>query len=581
MNGAAIPFVAPLAALFLAAPLAAQVTLQVWTGLPSDSLFGVSVDTLGDVTGDGVSEVAVASHGRIYVLSGADGSTVYDFPALFGLVTRAGDMDGDGSPDLLVLSTGGSCVCSMVVQVRSGPDGALLLQVDDETDAHAVAAVSDVDGDGSRDLVIGTPSADAGPIYDAGRVALYSGADGSLLYALNGAWQQGYTGYMVADVGDVDEDGYGDFAFNDQLDSGVPLVRVVSGFDGETVLTFDAFAGRPELWAVDDLDGDGRLELAMSGSFVEPGLTHFRIVSTATWEELLVIPGGSDKPIRVGDVDGDGRPDIGHGHWEPSVEPRALRISSMATGAKVFDLDHPDDEGDWFGRELAPLQDLDGDGRVEFVTSLPAFDGNAGCVALVSLVPASIGAVQPGSVTMAELSELPVRVLGQGLEYADEVHVGDQVLTLDDPAVTAVGFGELVLQPSPSALGTVPISVLNHGMPESNALPLTFAVTHPPVLATDAVAFTGAGFGWKLFGGAGHTGLLLLAATPSTFTLKGWTVLREFILITSVPLDAVGTGGLQVIVPPAAAGLAFYSQFVTVQGSLVGATNIILTLVIF
>ena len=580
MSRAAIPFVVSLAALVLAAPLAAQVTLQVWSGPPSDSLFGVSVDTLGDVTGDGVSEVAVASFGRVYVLSGADGSTVYDFPALFGLVARAGDMDGDGSPDLLLRSTTGGAGGFVVVQVRSGADGVVLVQVDDEPNAHAVAALTDVDGDGSRDLVIGTPSADTGPTLNAGRVAVYSGADGSLLYALYGAWQDGFAGYTVADLGDVDGDGYGDFAFNDQLDTGVPLVRVVSGHDGQTVLTFDAIE-RPSVWAVDDLDGDGRPELAMCGSFLEPGLAHLRIVSTATWEELLVIPGASDKPIRVGDVDGDGRPDIGHGHWIPSVPSRALRIRSMATGAELFDLDPPDDEGDWFGRELAPLQDLDGDGRVEFVTSLPIFDGKDGCVALVSLVPASIAAVQPGSVTMAELSELPVRVLGQGLEYADEVHVGDQVLTLQDPAVTAVGFGELVLQPSPSALGTVPISVLNHGMPESNAMPLAFAATHPPVLATDAVAFTGASFEWKLFGGAGHTGLLLLAATPSTFTLKGWTVLREFILITSVPLDAVGTGGLQVIVPPAAAGLAFYSQFVTVQGGVIGATNITLTLVVF
>ncbi|MBZ0253799.1 MAG: integrin alpha [Candidatus Methylomirabilis sp.] len=77
--------------------------------------FGLTLASLGDVTGDGVNEIVVGAPfysdqtvnlgGKVYVFSGSDGALIRsfvgrDYELMGSALATPGDLDGDGFPDL-------------------------------------------------------------------------------------------------------------------------------------------------------------------------------------------------------------------------------------------------------------------------------------------------------------------------------------------------------------------------------------------------------------------------------------------------------------------------------------------------
>jgi|GEM_PF-6560556 len=113
----------------------------------------------------------------------------------FGIHTEAlGDLDGDGWPDWAVAANNFQVLPGQSlgrVYAYSGRSGALIRTFDgDQVGADfglSMADVGDVNGDGVRDLAIGSPSYNVSGLgNNTGRVTCFSGADASVLWTTDG-----------------------------------------------------------------------------------------------------------------------------------------------------------------------------------------------------------------------------------------------------------------------------------------------------------------------------------------------------------------------------------------------------------
>ncbi len=242
--------------------------LHTSPGLTLGAGFGATVSGAGDVNGDGYADIAagVASHastirpGYIRVISGKDGAGLYIYfeesaDDWFGwTVSDAGDVNGDGYPDIIAGAPGQRPSGSGFVRLYSGKDGSVLNTLNaaaiGDQFGWAVSGAGDVNGDGYADIVTGAPYAYSDPdgtlgngddVNRAGRMIVHSGKDSSVLHIFEGISQSAHLGWSVSDAGDLNNDGFPDL-IGASLHAGFSLpnlgsVGVFSGKDGSTIYT--------------------------------------------------------------------------------------------------------------------------------------------------------------------------------------------------------------------------------------------------------------------------------------------------------------------------------------------------------
>lgn len=242
----------------------------------------------------------------------------------------------------------------------------------------SVAISGDLDGDGVAEILVGAPStATAG--HQAGAVFIHSGADGRLLRRHDGS-PSFKLGSSVCGLGDLDGDGVGDYAAAALRDNAqgltTGLVRVWSGATGtllrehRSASTWDHFGAA--LANPGDLDGDGRDDLLIGAPFDDwqgPGAGAVHALSGADGHLIYVLFGQDpwDQFGRalagIGDLDGDGRADFAVGSPRADrggPESGAVDVFSGRTGAVLRSV--AGGAGDALGYAVCLLPDVDGDG---------------------------------------------------------------------------------------------------------------------------------------------------------------------------------------------------------------------------
>ncbi len=302
-------------------------------GVPSlaDTVrFGAAVANLGDLDGDGVTDLAVGdtkgnTYGAVHILflnangtvksstkiaSGTNGGPILDgFSPSFGCsLASLGDLDGDGVTDLAVgaylesttaFATGAvhilflnaSGTVKSSTRISSGTGGGPTL-VHDSNFGTSLANIGDLDGDGVADLAVGAYR-DAGTLYSGAVYVLLLNASGTAksstkIDSLTGGGPPLAShvrfGHSVANVGDQDGDGVNDLAVGSTRDdrggynrgalhilflnsSGTVKGRtkIGSGIGGGPVLSNSNEFGR-SVANMGDLDGDGRTDLAVGAN---------------------------------------------------------------------------------------------------------------------------------------------------------------------------------------------------------------------------------------------------------------------------------------------------------------------------
>ncbi|MDA8561475.1 FG-GAP-like repeat-containing protein, partial [Nitrospinae bacterium] len=355
----------------------------ILNGQSLNDRFGTSVASAGDFNGDGIDDVIVNdTNGSAFIFFGgitgtkradADADVILNGSDGFGVVSSAGDFNGDGKDDVIV----GNCSDDNNSTTNSGSafiffggvtgtksadaDADVILDGENDSDSFCnVASAGDFNGDGKDDVIVGADKDDNNSAADSGSAFIFFGgitgtkrADADADVILNGESANDGFGSQVASAGDFNGDGKDDVIVGVRSDD-----NNSESESGSAFIFFGGITGTKRADADADVILNGQRRNDFFGSCV----------------------------ASAGDFNGDGKDDVivgalGDDNNSESGSGSAFIFFGGITGTKRADADadvilNGQSQLNGFGRECSSAGDFNGDGKDDVIVGARGDDNN-------------------------------------------------------------------------------------------------------------------------------------------------------------------------------------------------------------
>ena len=293
------------------------------------------------------------------------------------LGTVIGDIDGDGQADIATANSNANSVSVL----RNTSAGSITFAAPNDfstgTNPRSIAA-ADLDGDGKLDLAVPNSNGNnSGPSTVS--VLRNTSTAGAVSFASQITFTVGANPNSIA-IDDIDGDGKPDLVVtNANVQSSDP-VQTISVLRNTSTVGTISFANqqtfnvgsKPGAVAIGDIDGDGKPDLAVANSdnisnvAVNPDtisvLRNTSTVGTISFaNQLTFATGNIPQSVAIGDIDGDGKPELVVGNTNTSDISLFLNTSSV--GSIAFDPKLDFSTGS--GRKTVVLAELNDDSKLD------------------------------------------------------------------------------------------------------------------------------------------------------------------------------------------------------------------------
>ncbi len=361
-----------------------NVTFQCFGAIDSSSFSGhidytTGTDprriSIGDLDGDGKSDLAVANHigQTISVFKSTSTSGTISFspkvdytPGGAPSCVTIGDLDGDGKPELVTANNNSNDNVSVFKNTSTIGAVSFAARVDFIAGTYPyLVSIGDLDGDGKPDLAVVN--------YSNNTVSILRNttSGGIISFAAKVDYITGSSPNSIS-IGDLDGDGKPDLSIANRSSN---TVSVLKNLSTNGTISFapkvDYITGTSPCGAsIADLDGDGKFDLIIPnlGSNTLSIFRNTSISGTISFASKVDFSGGAGSSnISTGDLNGDGKPDIAVTNYNAnsiSIFKNTSTIGAISFSPKT---DFPASGS--ANPACVSIGDLDGDGKPDLAVA--------------------------------------------------------------------------------------------------------------------------------------------------------------------------------------------------------------------